>query len=195
MEEYRVDIKVRNNLILRKIESLGFDSIPKFCESIGLSYAGLVPIINMQRSVYTTQGKIRDSVLKLCNKLNCAPEELFSATQMETALETNKRSYEVKEAEMRYMLGQQDVGLLEDHVLDDQKNEAIEDIFNYLTPREGKVIKMRHGLGEYDASTFDEIAKEFGVTRERIRQIEAKAYRKLRHPLQANKLREFLEWV
>ena len=63
-----------------------------------------------------------------------------------------------------------------------------------LTPREEKVLRMRFGIGERSDHTLEEVGKDFSVTRERIRQIEAKALRKLRHPSRAKKLKSFVDW-
>jgi len=65
-------------------------------------------------------------------------------------------------------------------------------VLRTLTPRESEVIKMRFGLGDGSEHTLEEVGKKFNVTRERIRQIEAKALRKLRHPSRSKKLRPFL---
>ena len=62
-----------------------------------------------------------------------------------------------------------------------------------LTPREEKVLKMRFGIGERSNHTLEEVGQDFDVTRERIRQIEAKALRKLRHPSRARVLRAFVD--
>ena len=62
-----------------------------------------------------------------------------------------------------------------------------------LTPREAKVLKLRFGLDDGRQRTLEEVGKEFDVTRERIRQIEAKALRKLRHPSRSKKLKDFLD--
>jgi RNA polymerase primary sigma factor len=62
-----------------------------------------------------------------------------------------------------------------------------------LTPREEKIIKMRFGLEDGSEHTLEQVGQTFTVTRERIRQIEAKALRKLRHPARSNRLRCFLE--
>lgn len=61
-----------------------------------------------------------------------------------------------------------------------------------LTPREAKVLKLRFGLEDGKSRTLEEVGKEFMVTRERIRQIEAKALRKLRHPSRSKKLRDYM---
>ena len=70
--------------------------------------------------------------------------------------------------------------------------EELEEVMKTLTPREAKVLKLRFGLEDGKARTLEEVGKQFNVTRERIRQIEAKALRKLRHPSRSNKLKEFM---
>ncbi len=71
--------------------------------------------------------------------------------------------------------------------------EQLMDVLNSLTPREAKVLRLRYGLDDGKARTLEEVGKEFNVTRERIRQIEAKALRKLRHPSRSKRLKDFLE--
>lgn len=71
-------------------------------------------------------------------------------------------------------------------------SEQIRKILATLTPREEKVLRMRFGIGEKSDHTLEEVGKDFNVTRERIRQIEAKALRKLRHPTRSNKLKNYL---
>ncbi len=70
--------------------------------------------------------------------------------------------------------------------------EHIEEVMETLTPREAKVLKLRFGLQDGRMRTLEEVGKEFDVTRERIRQIEAKALRKLRHPSRSKKLKDFM---
>ena len=71
--------------------------------------------------------------------------------------------------------------------------EQLSEVLSTLTPREAKVLKLRYGLEDGKARTLEEVGREFNVTRERIRQIEAKALRKLRHPSRSKKLKDFLE--
>ena len=69
----------------------------------------------------------------------------------------------------------------------------VEDILDTLTPRERRVLQLRFGLIDGHQRTLEEVGKRFGVTRERIRQIEAKALRKLRHPSRSKRLKDYLE--
>jgi RNA polymerase primary sigma factor len=71
--------------------------------------------------------------------------------------------------------------------------EQTAEVLKSLTPREEKIIKMRFGLQDGSEHTLEEVGQHFAVTRERIRQIEAKALRKLRHPSRSHRLRTFLE--
>ncbi len=71
--------------------------------------------------------------------------------------------------------------------------EHLDEVLDTLTEREQKVLRLRFGMNDGRARTLEEVGKEFDVTRERIRQIEAKALRKLRHPSRSRKLRDYLD--
>ena len=71
--------------------------------------------------------------------------------------------------------------------------EQVHDVLDTLSEREARVLQLRFGLEDGRGRTLEEVGRDFGVTRERIRQIEAKALRKLRHPSRSRKLRDFLE--
>jgi RNA polymerase primary sigma factor len=72
-------------------------------------------------------------------------------------------------------------------------NQAVEEVLDSLNEREKEVVRLRFGLDDGQARTLEEVGKQFGVTRERIRQIESKTLAKLRHPLKSQKLRDYLE--
>jgi RNA polymerase primary sigma factor len=80
-----------------------------------------------------------------------------------------------------------------DHATDESLKEIVLEMLESLTPREAKVLRMRFGIDMNTDHTLEEVGKQFDVTRERIRQIEAKALRKLRHPTRSEKLRSFIE--
>jgi RNA polymerase primary sigma factor len=71
--------------------------------------------------------------------------------------------------------------------------EQLEDVLDTLTAREQKVLRLRFGLDDGRTRTLEEVGQVFGVTRERIRQIEAKALRKLRHPMRSKRLKDYLD--
>ena len=81
----------------------------------------------------------------------------------------------------------------DDVATDEGLRESTHDVLAGLTPREAKVLRMRFGIDMSTDHTLEEVGKQFDVTRERIRQIEAKALRKLRHPSRSEQLRSFLE--
>ena len=101
-------------------------------------------------------------------------------------------------------IGEEDDSHLGDFIQDDDSpapqdaaaytmlKEQLEEVMSTLTPREAKVLKLRFGLEDGKARTLEEVGKEFDVTRERIRQIEAKALRKLRHPSRSKKLKDYM---
>ena len=101
-------------------------------------------------------------------------------------------------------IGEEDDSHLGDFIQDDEASqpseeasytllrEQLEEVLSTLTPREEQVLRMRFGLTDGKPHTLEEVGKEFDVTRERIRQIESKALRKLRHPSRSKKLRDFL---
>ena len=101
-------------------------------------------------------------------------------------------------------IGEEDDSHLGDFIPDDESpaphdsaaytllKEQLEEVMSTLTPREAKVLKLRFGLEDGKARTLEEVGREFQVTRERIRQIEAKALRKLRHPSRSKRLKDYM---
>jgi len=126
------------------------------------------------------------------------PESLIWAMR-EEAFE--RRVAELEEQHVIRLIEARKAGLLPPVTMEDEVIEAadrellkerIAEVLSSLTPREQKVIELRFGLKDGRSRTLEEVGKEFGVFRERIRQIEAKALRKLRHPWRSRRLKEFL---
>ena len=132
------------------------------------------------------------------------PEEI--AAEMEIPVEKVMEIQKIAQdpVSLETPIGEEDDSHLGDFIQDDDSpaphdsaaytllNEQLEEVMNTLTPREAKVLKLRFGLEDGKARTLEEVGREFDVTRERIRQIEAKALRKLRHPSRSKKLRDYM---
>ncbi|MBR2787184.1 MAG: RNA polymerase sigma factor RpoD [Clostridia bacterium] len=132
------------------------------------------------------------------------PEEISKEIELpvEKVLEIQKIAQDPVSLETP--IGEEDDSHLGDFIQDDDSpapqdsvaytllREQLDEVMNTLTPREAKVLKLRFGLEDGKARTLEEVGKEFMVTRERIRQIEAKALRKLRHPSRSKKLKDYM---
>ena len=133
-----------------------------------------------------------------------SPEEIAEELEMpvEKVMEIQKIAQDPVSLETP--IGEEDDSHLGDFIQDEDSpaphdsaaytllKEQLEEVMNTLTPREAKVLKLRFGLEDGKARTLEEVGREFEVTRERIRQIEAKALRKLRHPSRSKKLRDYM---
>ncbi len=132
------------------------------------------------------------------------PDEI--ATEMEIPVEKVIEIQKIAQdpVSLETPIGEEDDSHLGDFIQDDDSpapqdsaaytmlREQLEEVMNTLTPREAKVLKLRFGLEDGKSRTLEEVGREFQVTRERIRQIEAKALRKLRHPSRSKKLRDYM---
>ena len=132
------------------------------------------------------------------------PEEI--AAEMEIPVEKVVEIQKIAQdpVSLETPIGEEDDSHLGDFIQDDDSpapqdaaaytllREQLEEVMKTLTPREAKVLKLRFGLEDGKSRTLEEVGKEFNVTRERIRQIEAKALRKLRHPSRSKKLKDYM---
>ena len=132
------------------------------------------------------------------------PEELVEELEMplEKVMEIQKIAQDPVSLETP--IGEEDDSHLGDFIQDDDSpapqdaaaytmlKEQLNEVMGTLTPREAKVLRLRFGLDDGKARTLEEVGREFDVTRERIRQIEAKALRKLRHPSRSKKLKDYM---
>lgn len=132
------------------------------------------------------------------------PEEVAVEMEIEPSKVREIIKVSQEPASLEAPVGEEEDSRLGDFIQDvgasptDQATQAllkdhIREVLSSLSPREAKVLEYRFGLEDGKQRTLEEVGREFGVTRERIRQIEAKAIRKLRHPTRAKKLRDYLE--
>ena len=132
------------------------------------------------------------------------PEELAKELDMTVEKVTEIQKIAQDPVSLETPIGEEDDSHLGDFIQDDDSpapqdvaaytllKEQLDEVMSTLTPREAKVLRLRFGLDDGKARTLEEVGREFEVTRERIRQIEAKALRKLRHPSRSKKLKDYM---
>ena len=133
------------------------------------------------------------------------PEEIAAAMDVDVARVREIQKIAQDPVSLETPIGEEEDSHLGDFIEDDKTQtpsdsvsfimlkEQLLNVLDTLTPREEKVLRLRYGIDDGKPRTLEEVGKEFNVTRERIRQIEAKALRKLRHPSRSRKLKDFLE--
>ena len=133
------------------------------------------------------------------------PEEIAQAMDIEVEKVREIQKIAQDPVSLETPIGEEEDSHLGDFIEDDKTQtpgdsvafimlkEQLLGVLDTLTPREEKVLRLRYGIDDGKPRTLEEVGKEFNVTRERIRQIEAKALRKLRHPSRSKKLRDFLD--
>ncbi len=133
------------------------------------------------------------------------PEEIAKAMEIEVSKVREIQKIAQDPVSLETPIGEEEDSHLGDFIEDDKTQtpgdsvagillkEQLLSVLDTLTPREEKVLRLRYGIDDGKPRTLEEVGKEFNVTRERIRQIEAKALRKLRHPSRSRKLKDFLD--
>jgi RNA polymerase primary sigma factor len=152
-----------------------------------------------------TINKLTHTQRRLVQELGREPTAEEIAAEMDLDVKKVRHILKISQdiVSLEAPVGAEEDSKLEDFIEDEQTlapndaanrqliNEAINDMLRYLTPRERKIVKMRFGLGDGIGHTLEEVGKEFGVTRERIRQIEAKVLQKLKDHPAAAKIKNF----
>lgn len=144
---------------------------------------------------------------QLTQELNREPTDEEIAEKLGITIEKVREVYKISQdpVSLETPIGEEEDSHLGDFIPDDDSpapqeaasyamlREQIREVLHTLTPREEHVLKLRYGLNDGRTHTLEEVGKEFNITRERIRQIEAKALRKLRHPSRSKRLKDFLD--
>jgi RNA polymerase primary sigma factor len=150
-------------------------------------------LIRVQRQLLQDLGR-EPSPEEIAEDMDLTPEkvrEILKIAQEPVSLETPMG--EEDDSHLGDFIEDQDATSPSEHAAYELLKEQLEDVLDTLTDREENVLRLRFGLDDGRTRTLEEVGKVFGVTRERIRQIEAKALRKLRHPSRSKRLKDFLE--
>ncbi|MGX9135292.1 RNA polymerase sigma factor RpoD [Rummeliibacillus sp. JY-2-4R] len=150
-------------------------------------------LIRVQRQLLQDLGR-EPTPEEIGEEMDLAPEkvrEILKIAQEPVSLETPIG--EEDDSHLGDFIEDSEAQSPSDHAAYELLKEQLEDVLDTLTDREENVLRLRFGLDDGRTRTLEEVGKVFGVTRERIRQIEAKALRKLRHPSRSKRLKDFLE--
>ncbi len=150
-------------------------------------------LIRVQRQLLQDLGR-EPTPEEIAEEMDLTPDkvrEILKIAQEPVSLETPIG--EEDDSHLGDFIEDQEATSPSDHAAYELLKEQLEDVLDTLTDREENVLRLRFGLDDGRTRTLEEVGKVFGVTRERIRQIEAKALRKLRHPSRSKRLKDFLE--
>jgi RNA polymerase sigma factor (sigma-70 family) len=189
-KDYILQVRVKNGPMLRAMRGRGMNAT-RLAKESGASYKSVLRYLALERSPIMKNGEWAPSVKLIATALCLPPFSLFPEQHLETALARSSGELEVSKEDVQLMLvgehgAPQDPEQL---MITDQLNTCLHQLLNTLPAREERCLRLRFGFVDGEAKTLDQVADDFKVTRERIRQVEARALRKLRHPARANRLK------
>lgn len=148
-------------------------------------------MIRIQRQLVQELGR-EPSVEEIADKMGITPEKVQNIQRIaKEPISLEAHVGEEEDSSLGDFISDPNALTPHEYMLKEMVNQTLDEVLETLTDREEKVLRLRYGLFNGKNHTLEEVGREFGVTRERIRQIEAKALRKLRSPSRQNKLREF----
>ena len=198
MNEYRVKVTVRNNLLLSAIEEAGYKSQSEFARAAGLNATEVNSLVAMRKAPIGTDGAFIEPAKVIMEVLGACPTDLWTEEQLTTELRRNTVEKELSREAVMMALEMNCQNLVaieavEKHLEEDDFKRVMNDTLDSLTPRESKILRLRFGLDMDEECTSEKIGSMFDITKSRIGQIEAKALRKMRHPSRSDNLKQFLE--
>jgi len=191
-KDYLIEIRVKNNHLLKKIKECGYKSVSEFSRAVGIHQTVLAKYVTLKQPAIDRNGRWRKSVEQMAEALKCLPADLFPPQHIEKALKRSSASFEADFEEVAIFLtgGEDTARTALEHVTQEESMREVLESFEFLTPKEQNILRLRFGMDSPEESTLQEVANIYGVNRERIRQIEARALRKLMHPKTSRNLRE-----
>lgn len=198
MREYRVKITVKNNLLLSAIEAAGYKTQTEFARAAELRVGDVNALVALRAAPIDSHlGTFTLHASKIMEALGAAPTDLWTSEQLNMKLKRNSSETMLAAPAIHELLESNAVMMTlpdpEDSVYQGEVRAIIGDMLKTMTSREADILRKRSGFGARKEMTFQEIADEYGLSHERVMQIQEKAFRKLRHPSRGEPLRVLLD--
>ena len=182
VKDYVIQFKIKNGPMLSVMRANGMETAAALHRASGVSQSDIGRYLNLLKSPWTKSDRWSDSILKIARALKVVPEMLFPEQHILKPLEKNKAEIEMDLEEMEQLTGEMSTDHLLGPTEDDQDTlDLLREKIRTITSREEECLVMRFGLDGNEPATLRATAEWFGVSPERVRQIEAKALRKLRN--------------
>ncbi len=174
-KDFEINIRIKNARLVNKIKGLGYKTVRDFSLAVGLSYQAVLSCLSLKTTVYDKKFNLRPIAEKLSEIFKCQATDLFPESVWYEAMKTTVASVQMTENEIRRAfpsLNYGDINLLEENIDFERTMKLSKSV---LKDRYHKVVELRS-----QGMTYEEVGAEMEVTRERIRQMEDKAHRKIR---------------
>ena len=193
-KDYRIEIKVRNNRLLTKMEEMGYTNVSKLADEIGINRMTIYRIISMKSAALDDEGYYKPEAIQIAEFLKCTPQDIYPPAQMRGTITRNTAQITANANEVDSLTSSLRMVAFspERKMILDESKKALKAVLLTLTPREQRIVDLRYGLTNGEEKTLEEVGVLFGVSRERIRHIEKKALRKMRHPSKSRELQTIL---
>lgn len=179
-KDYEIRIAVKNARLLTKMREHGFVSASALSRACGVDQSRIGYFLNLTESPLRQDGMWRPAVMKICDTLRCAPQDIFPAQHLTTPLRKSKIAFQADGDELAALSGAATPRLLDPQRML-EKAETVETLmkaFNELTTREQLILKARFGW-DTEEQNYSWIADALGISGDRVKQLESRAIRKL----------------
>ena len=184
MDEYRVDVRVRNNLLLSAIENAGFESVAEFCREANLNPTALSQLINLKEPPLLQNGTFSATAQRILDYLGALPEDLWTQDQLFMALGNNNKTFTLDQTQLEVLTygHSEHTPLSFEEEVDKKKIQAaVTEVLSTLTPRQKRFLELRFGLsGFHSELSLEKIGEISEVSTERVRQVIIQALEKLK---------------
>lgn len=179
-KDYVLQVRIKNGPLLRAIRSRGYRTVTAFSAACGVHVTTLSEYLGLRRAPIRKTGEWNESALRMARSLRLPPDSLFPEQHLEQALVRNSGELEVSGDELRAMLAPPEQQDPEQAMIADDVRRAMGKLLLTLSPREERVVRLRFGIDGGGDKTLQDVADEYGLSRNRVRQIEFHALLKLK---------------